>query len=144
MTIPRNAIPLFIALSGARDRAAHNNLTVGHVTARATVNLDLGAVFDEHPTEAQQKRIAELQSHTVAIIRHTLQTLANDISKIMSGEQVPASLVFAPNFEVFLMKNDAEPLKDIQADFIDAIKHDTEAAEALNGVTGSIVDDWQG
>lgn len=144
MTIPRDAIPLFIALSGARDRAAHNNLTVGHVVARASVNLELGAAFNEHPTEAQQKRIAQLQSHTVAIIQHTLQTLANDISEIMSGESTPASLVMSPNFEVFLMKNDAEPLKELQAAFIDAIKHDTEAADALRGVTGSIVDGWQG
>ena len=117
---------------------------MGHVTARATVNLDLGAVFDEHPTEAQQKRIAELQSHAVAIVRHTLQTLANDISQIMSGKQTPASLVLTPNFEVFLMKEDAEPLKEIQATFLDEAAHDAEMAEALSHITATIVDGWQG
>lgn len=144
MRLPPDLIPMFISLAGARDRAQHEGKTVGTVHARATAEINIAAITKQPPSEDVQKRITVMQRQACAIMRHTLQTLANDISLLLNESEAPAAVNFMPKVQVFLMGEGRPELKAIQSAFIDALRHDAEAAEALSDVTADIVEGWQG
>lgn len=144
MQIPTDLIPMFITLAGARDRAQHEQKKIGTVYARAATEINIAAITKQPPSENVQKRIAVMQRQACAIMRHTLQTLANDVSLLLNESEAPAAMNFVPKVKVFLMGEDMPELRGIQSAFIEDIQHDVEAAEALSAVTADIVEGWQG
>lgn len=143
MQIPHELIPMFITLTGARDRAKHEQKKVGNVYCRAAAEITLVGVVDQQPSDAVQKRIAVLQKQAQLIIKHTLNTMANDIALLLETDGA-AMVNYDPQASVLLVPEDNPELLLIRQDFIDAIQHDVEAAEALSHVTADIVAGWQG
>ena len=143
MQIPHELIPMFISLSGARDRAKHEQKKVGNVYCRATAEVTLVGIVDAPPSDAVQKRIAILQKQAQAIIKHTINTMANDIASLLENDGA-ATVNYDPQASVLLVPEDNPELLLVRQDFIDAIQHDVEAAEALSHVTADIVAGWQG
>lgn len=144
MQIPHELIPMFITLTGARDRAKHEQKKVGNVYCRAATEITLVGIVDAPPpSEAVQKRIAVLQKQAQAIIKHTINTMANDIAFLLENDGA-AMVNYDPQASVLLVPEDNPELLIIRQDFIDAIQHDVEAAEALSHVTADIVAGWQG
>lgn len=143
MQIPHELIPMFITLTGARDRAKHEQKKVGNVYCRAATEVTLVGVVSAPPSEAVSQRIAVLQKQAQAIIKHTINTMANDIAFLLENDGA-ATVNYDPQASVLLVPEDNPELLLIRQDFIDAIQHDTEAAEALAHVTAEIVAGWQG
>lgn len=143
MQIPHELIPMFIALTGARDRAKHERKKVGNVYCRAATEVTLVGVVEAPPSDAVQKRIAVLQKQAQAIINHTINTMADDIASLLENDGA-ATVNYDPEASVLLVPEDNPDLLQVRRDFIDAIQHDVEAAEALSHVTADIVDGWQG
>lgn len=143
MQIPHNLIPMFITLTGARDRAQHEQKKVGNVYCRAATEITLVGIVDQQPNAAVQKRIAVLQKQAQFIIKHTLNTMASDIASLLEDDGA-AMVDYDPQASVLLVPEDNPELLLIRKDFIEAIQHDTEAAEALSHVTADIVAGWQG
>ena len=143
MQIPHELIPMFIALTGARDRAKHERKKVGNVYCRAATEVTLVGIVSAPPSEAVAKRIAVLQKQAQAIINHTINTMANDIALLLATDGA-ARVIVDPQASVLLVPEDNPELLIIRRDFIEAIQHDTEAAEALSHVTADIVAGWQG
>ena len=144
MQIPHELIPMFITLTGARDRAKHEQKKVGNVYCRAATEITVVGIVDAPPpSEAVQKRIAVLQKQAQAIIKHTINTMANDIALLLENDGA-AMVNYDPQASVLLVPEDNPELLLIRRDFIDAIQHDVEAAEALSHVTADIVAGWQG
>ena len=144
MQIPHELIPMFITLTGARDRAKHEQKKVGNVYCRAATEITVVGIVDAPPpSEAVQKRIAVLQKQAQFIIKHTLNTMANDIALLLENDGA-AMVNYDPKASVLLVPEDNPELLLIRQDFIDAIQHDAEAAEALSHVTADIVAGWQG
>ena len=144
MQIPHELIPMFISLSGARDRAKHEQKKVGNVYCRAATEITLAGIVDAPPSDAVQKRIAVLQKQAQAIIKHTLNTMANDIAALLLEDDGAATVNYDPQASVLLVPEDNPELLLIRRGFIEAIQHDVEAAEALSHVTADIVAGWQG
>lgn len=143
MQIPHELIPMFITLTGARDRAKHEQKKVGNVYCRAAAEITLVGIVSAPPSDAVQKRIAALQKQAQAIIKHTIDTMANDIAFLLENDGA-ATVNYDPQASVVLVPEDNPELLLIRKDFIEAIQHDTEAAEALSHVTADIVAGWQG
>ena len=143
MQIPHELIPMFITLTGARDRAKHEQKKVGNVYCRAATEVTLVGIVNQQPSDAVQKRIAVLQKQAQAIIKHTINTMANDIAFLLENDGA-AMVNYDPQASVLLVPEDNPELLLIRRDFIDAIQHDAEAAEALSHVTADIVAGWQG
>lgn len=144
MQIPHELIPMFITLTGARDRAKHERKKVGNVYCRAATEITVVGIVDAPPpSEAMQKRIAVLQKQAQAIIKHTINTMASDIAFLLENDGA-AMVNYDPQASVLLVPEDNPELLIIRRDFIEAIQHDTEAAEALSHVTADIVAGWQG
>ena len=143
MQIPHELIPMFITLTGARDRAKHEQKKVGNVYCRAATEITVVGIVDAPPSEAVQKRIAVLQKQAQFIIKHTINTLANDIALLLEGDGA-AMVNYDPQASVLLVQEDNQNLVQVRKDFIEAIQHDVEAAEALSHVTADIVAGWQG
>ena len=143
MQIPHELIPMFITLTGARDRAKHEQKKVGNVYCRAATEVTLVGVVEAPPSEAVAKRVAILQKQAQLIIKHTLNTMANDVAFLLENDGA-ATVNYDPQASVLLVPEDNPELLLIRQDFIDAIQHGTEAAEALSHVTADIVDGWQG
>ena len=143
MQIPHELIPMFITLTGARDRAKHERKKVGNVYCRAATEITLVGVVEAPPSEAVAKRVAILQKQAQLIIKHTLNTMANDIASLLESDGA-AMVNYDPQASVLLVPEDNPELLLIRKDFIDAIQHDAETAEALSDVTADIVAGWQG
>lgn len=143
MQIPHDLIPMFITLTGARDRAKHEQKKVGNVYCRAATEVTLVGVVDAPPSEAVAKRIAVLQKQAQLIIKHTLDTMASDIALLLETDGA-AMVNYDPEASVLLVPEDNPDLLQIRSEFIDAIQHDAEAAGALSHVTADIVAGWQG
>ena len=143
MQIPHELIPMFITLTGARDRAKHEQKKVGNVYCRAATEITVVGIVDTPPSDAVQKRIAVLQKQAQIIIKHTLSTMASDIALLLEDDGA-ATVSYDPQASVLLVPEDSPNLLQARKDFIDAIQHDTEAAEALSHVTADIVAGWQG
>ena len=143
MQIPHDLIPMFISLSGARDRAKHEQKKVGNVYCRAAAEITLVGIVSTPPSDAVQKRIAVLQKQAQAIIKHTINTMARDIASLLEDDGA-AMVDYDPQASVLLVPEDNPDLQKIRSEFIDAIQHDVEAAEALSHVTADIVAGWQG
>lgn len=143
MQIPHDLIPMFITLTGARDRAKHEQKKVGNVYCRAATEITVVGVVDAPPPEAVQKRIAVIQEQAQVIINHTIRTMANDIAFLLENDGA-AMVNYDPKASVLLVPEDNPDLQRIRTEFIDALKHDAEAAEALSHVTADIVAGWQG
>ena len=143
MQIPHELIPMFITLTGARDRAKHEQKKVGNVYCRAAAEVTLVGIVSAPPPEAVQKRIAVLQKQAQAIIKHTINTMASDIASLLENDGA-ATVDYDPQSSVLLVPEDNPKLLLIRRDFIEAIQHDAEAAEALSHVTADIVAGWQG
>ena len=143
MQIPHELIPMFITLTGARDRAKHEQKKVGNVYCRAATEVTVVGIVSTPPSEAVQKRIAVLQKQAQFIIKHTLNMMASDIALLLENDGV-ATVNYDPQASVLLVLEDNPELLLIRRDFIDAIQHDAEAAEALSHVTADIVAGWQG
>ena len=143
MQIPHELIPMFITLTGARDRAKHEQKKVGNVYCRAATEITLVGIVDAPPSEAVQKHIAVLQKQAQFIIKHTLNTMANDIALLLENDGA-AMVNYDPQSSVLLVQEDNPNLLQVRKDFIEAIQHDAEAAEALSHVTADIVAGWQG
>ena len=143
MQIPHELIPMFITLTGARDRAKHERKKVGNVYCRAATEITLLGIVSTPPSDAVQKRIAVLQKQAQFIIKHTLNTMASDIASLLEDDGA-ATVNYGPQASVLLVPEDNPELLIIRQDFIDAIQHDVEAAEALSHVTADIVAGWQG
>ena len=145
MQIPHELIPMFITLTGARDRAKHEQKKVGNVYCRATTEITLVGIVSTPPSEAIQQRIALIQRQAQTIINHTIKTMANDVAFLLETDGDGAAMVnYDPQASVLLVPEDNPELLLIRQDFIDAIQHDAEAAEALSHVTADIVAGWQG
>lgn len=144
MQIPHELIPMFITLTGARDRAKHEQKKIGNVYCRAATEITVVGIVDQQPSEAVQKRIAILQKQAQAIIKHTINTMASDIAHLLRENDGAATVNYDPQASVLLVPEDNPELLLIRKDFIEAIQHDTEAAEALSHVTADIVAGWQG
>ena len=144
MQIPHELIPMFITLTGARDRAKHEQKKVGNIYCRAATEITVVGIVSTPPSEAVQKRIAVLQKQAQAIIKHTINTMANDIALLLLEDDGAAMVNYDPQASVLLVPEDNPELLLIRQDFIDAIQHDAEAAEALSHVTAEIVAGWQG
>ena len=143
MQIPHELIPMFISLSGARDRAKHEQKKIGNVYCRAATEITLVGVVGAPPSEAVANRVAILQKQAQLIIKHTINTMANDIALLLENDGA-ATVNYDPQANVILVPEDNPELLLIRQDFIDAIQHDAEAAEALSDVTADIVAGWQG
>ena len=143
MQIPHELIPMFITLTGARDRAKHEQKKVGNVYCRAATEITVVGVVSTPPSDAVQKRIAVIQRQAQIIIKHTLTTMANDIALLLESDGA-AMVNYDPEASVLLVPEDNPDLLQVRKDFIDAIQHDAEAAEALSHVTADIVAGWQG
>ena len=143
MQIPHELIPMFITLTGARDRAKHEQKKVGNVYCRAATEVTLVGIVDAPPSEAVQKHIAVLQKQAQFIIKHTISMMANDIALLLEDDGA-AMVNYDPQSSVLLVPEDNPELLLIRKDFIEAIQHDAEAAEALSHVTADIVAGWQG
>ena len=144
MQIPHELIPMFITLTGARDRAKHEQKKVGNVYCRAATEITVVGIVDAPPpSDAVQKRIAVLQKQAQIIIKHTINTMANDIALLLENDGA-AMVNYDPQASVLLVPEDNPELLLIRQDFIEAIQHDVEAAEALSHVTADIVAGWQG
>ena len=143
MQIPHELIPMFITLTGARDRAKHEQKKVGNVYCRAATEITLVGIVDAPPSEAVQKRIAVLQKQAQFIIKHTIHTMADDIALLLENDGA-ATVNYDPQAGVLLVPEDSPNLLQARKDFIEAIQHDAEAAEALSHVTADIVAGWQG
>ena len=143
MQIPHELIPMFITLTGARDRAKHEQKKVGNVYCRAATEITLVGVVEAPPSEAVAKQVAILQKQAQLIIKHTINTMANDIAFLLENDGA-ATVNYDPQSSVLLVPEDNPELLLIRKDFIDAIQHDVEAAEALSDVTADIVAGWQG
>ena len=144
MQIPHELIPMFISLSGARDRAKHEQKKVGNVYCRAATEITLLGVVSTPPSEAVSQRIAVLQKQAQFIIKHTINTMADDIAFLLENDGGAAMVNYDPEASVLLVPEDNPELLLLRRDFIDAIQHDVEAAEALSHVTADIVAGWQG
>lgn len=144
MQIPHELIPMFITLTGARDRAKHEQKKTGNVYCRAATEVTLVGIVNAPPSEAVQKRIAVMQKQAQAIIKHTIKTMANDIAFLLLEDDGAATVNYDPQASVLLVPEDNPELLLIRRDFIEAIQHDVEAAEALSHVTADIVAGWQG
>ena len=70
--------------------------------------------------------------------------MADDIASLLENDGGAATVNYDPQSSVLLVPEDNPELLLIRQDFIDAIQHDVEAAEALSHVTADIVDGWQG
>ena len=143
MQIPHELIPMFITLTGARDRAKHEQKKIGNVYCRAATEITLVGIVSTPPSEAVAKQVAILQKQAQLIIKHTINTMANDIAFLLENDGA-ARVNYDPQSSVLLVPEDNPELLLIRKDFIDAIQHDVEAAEALSDVTADIVDGWQG
>ena len=143
MQIPHELIPMFITLTGARDRAKHEQKKVGNVYCRAAAEITLVGIVSTPPSDAVSQRIAILQKQAQAIIKHTINTMANDIAFLLENDGA-ATVNYDPQASVLLVPEGNLELLLIRRDFIDAIQHDVEAAEALSHVTADIVAGWQG
>ena len=143
MQIPHDLIPMFITLTGARDRAKHEQKKVGNVYCRAAAEITLVGIVDAPPSEAVAQRIAVLQKQAQFIIKHTLNTMASDIAFLLESDGA-AMVNYDPKASVLLVPEDNPDLLQVRKDFIDAIQHDPEAAGALSHVTADIVAGWQG
>lgn len=143
MQIPHDLIPMFITLTGARGRAKHEQKKVGNVYCRAAAEITLVGVVSAPPSDAVAQRIAVLQKQAQIIIKHTLDTMANDIAFLLETDGA-AMVNYDPKASVHLVPEDNPDLLKIRTDFIDAIQHDAEAAGALSHVTADIVAGWQG
>ena len=143
MQIPHELIPMFITLTGARDRAKHEQKKIGNVYCRAATEITLVGIVSTPPSEAVAKQVAILQKQAQLIIKHTINTMANDIASLLENDGA-AMVNYDPEASVLLVPEDNPELLLIRKDFIDAIQHDTEAAEALSHVTADIVAGWQG
>ena len=143
MQIPHELIPMFITLTGARDRAKHEQKKVGNVYCRAATEITLVGIVSTPPSEAVQKRIAVLQKQAQFIIKHTIHTMADDIALLLENDGA-ATVNYDPQAGVLLVPEDSPNLLQVRKDFIEAIQHDAEAAEALSHVTADIVAGWQG
>lgn len=143
MQIPHDLIPMFITLTGARDRAKHEQKKVGNVYCRAAAEITLVGIVDAPPSEAVAQRIAVLQKQAQFIIKHTLNTMADDVAFLLETDGA-AMVNYDPKASVLLVPEDNPDLLQIRTEFIDAIQHDTEAAGALSHVTADIVAGWQG
>ena len=143
MQIPHELIPMFITLTGARDRAKHGQKKIGNVYCRAATEITLVGIVDAPPSEAVAQRIAVMQKQAQLIIKHALNTMANDIAFLLENDGA-AMVNYDPQSSVLLVPEDNPELLLIRQDFIAAIQHDAEAAEALSHVTADIVDGWQG
>ena len=143
MQIPHELIPMFITLTGARDRAKHERKKVGNVYCRAATEITLLGIVSTPPSDAVQKRIAVLQKQAQAIIEHTINAMANDIAFLLENDGA-AMVNYVPEASALLVPEDNPELLIIRQDFIDAIQHDTETAEALSHVTADVVAGWQG
>lgn len=108
-----------------------------------TAEVTLVGIVDAPPSDAVQKRIAVLQKQAQAIIKHTINTMANDIAFLLENDGA-ATVNYDPQASVLLVPEDNPELLLLRRDFIDAIRHDVEAAEALSHVTADIVAGWQG
>lgn len=69
--------------------------------------------------------------------------MANDIAFLLENDGA-AMVNYDPQASVLLVPEDNPELLIVRQDFIDAIQHDVEAAEALSHVTADIVAGWQG
>lgn len=134
--------PLFIALTGARDRAKHEGTPVGCTAGRFTLDFKLGVVTDKVPSAEVQARIESTQRAALRIIQHTLQTMANDISFLVSQEHTPASVTFAPECLTAVMPEQDAYMRECQRVFFDHCSGDDKAMSALSGVTRKLVMDW--
>ena len=143
MQIPHELIPMFITLTGARDRAKHEQKKVGNVYCRAATEVTVVGIVDRQPSDAVQKRIAVLQKQAQFIIKHTINTMASDTAFLLENAGA-ATVNYDPQANVLLVPEDNPELLLVRRDFIDAIQHDVEAAEALSHVTADIVAGWQG
>ena len=143
MQIPHELIPMFIALTGARDRAKHEKKKIGNVYCRAATEITLVGIVEAPPSEAVAKQVAILQKQAQLIIKHAIDTMANDIASLLENDGA-ARVNYDPQSSVLLVPEDNPELLLIRRDFIDAIQHDVEVAEALSDVTADIVAGWQG
>ena len=143
MQIPHELIPMFIALTGARDRAKHEQKKMGNVYCRAATEVTLVGVVSTPPSEAVAKQAAILQKQAQAIIKHTINPMAKDIASLLENDGA-AMVDYDPQASVILVPEDNPDLLQIRSEFIDAIRHDAEAAGALSHVTADIVAGWQG
>ena len=143
MQIPHELIPMFISLSGARDRAKHEQKKIGNVYCRAATEITLVSIVSAPPSDAVQKQVAILQKQAQLIIKHAINTMANDIASLLENDGA-ATVNYDPQSSVILVPEDNPELLLIRQDFIDAIQHDAETAEALSDVTADIVAGWQG
>ena len=143
MQIPHELIPMFITLTGARDRAKHEQKKVGNVYCRAATEVTVVGIVSTPPSEAVQKRIAVLQKQAQFIIKHTIHTMADDIALLLENDGI-ATVNYDPQSSVLLVPDDSPNLLQVRKDFIEAIQQDAEAAEARSHVTADIVAGWQG
>ena len=143
MHIPHELLPMVITLTGARDRAKHEQKKIGNVYCRAATEITLVGVVEAPPSEAVANRVAVLQKQAQLIIKHAIDTMANDIASLLENDGA-ATVNYDPQSSVLLVPEDNPELLLIRKDFIDAIQHDVETAEALSDVTADIVAGWQG
>lgn len=135
--------PLFIALTGARDRAKHEGSTVGCVAGRFKLEMHLGAISERKLPEDKAKQIEQLQLNALRVIEYTLQTMVDDMSCIVSGQPSTGSISLTPNFVTAVMPEDDPYMRECQRLFFEACSGDTETMDALSAVTANIVRGWQ-
>lgn len=116
---------------------------MGNVYCRAAAEITLVGIVSTPPSDAVSQRIAVLQKQAQAIIKHTINTMADDIAFLLENDGA-ATVSYDPQASVLLVPEDNPELLLVRQDFIDAIQHDVEAAEALYHMTAEIVAGWQG
>lgn len=137
-----SSLPMFIALAGARDRAAHNNETVGAVYARGVLNLRVVAIAPCEPNERVRQELSDLQTDVVIAIQAAIQQLSDGVSRAL-GNTAPASVVFDPTATLNIALDKSPELTRLQQQFTETLQGEPQVADALAKITAAIVDDWQ-
>ena len=140
MQIPHELIPMFISLSGARDRAKHEQKKVGNVYCRAATEITLVGIVSTPPSEAVANRVAILQKQAQLIIKHAItrwRTTSHPCWKMM----VLQRSTMTHNRAYFWCRSYTS---SVRTSSTPSNMTQKKAAEALSHVTADIVAGWQG
>lgn len=133
--------PLYVALTGARDRAKHEQTPVGTVALKAAIDIHMCVIAKATPNDPLTQAIEQLQINAMRVIEYTLKVMANDISKL-TGCDVPASMFLKPNAVTAITPEDEGTFHEYRQLFLADNQANAEAMNALSGVTERITKQW--
>ena len=134
------AMPLLVAASGARDRAAHYETPVGAVVCECKLNINLvGLVPAEGMNKDMGAQLEKITSHFVLLFETCAKTFADEASRVLD-HPVPGALNFMPNVSVCVCTTGDPLLNELHHDLI--TDGPTEVLDGLAISTADIVGQW--